>query len=73
MHQGLTVQHSLNVSRNIIRQVLKILDTEEVNARLKQRLKQEYTLQKARIICGIWTATINLNLLVSASTVDRRL
>ena len=21
--------------------------------------KEEYTLQKARIICGIWTATIN--------------
>ena len=39
MHQGLTVQHSLNVSRNIIRQVLKILDKERVNARLKQRLK----------------------------------
>ena len=27
------------MSRNIIRQVLKILDTEGVNARLKQRLK----------------------------------
>ena len=33
MHQRLTVQHSLNVSRNIVRQVLKILDPEGVNAR----------------------------------------
>ena len=32
MHQQLTVQHSLNVSRNIVRPVLKILDPEGVNA-----------------------------------------
>ena len=40
MHQGLTVQHSLNVSRNVTRQVLKILDTEGVNARSKHRLQR---------------------------------
>ena len=40
MHQRLTVQHSLNVSRNIVRQVLKILDPEGVNARSKHRLQR---------------------------------
>ena len=38
MHQRLTVQHSPNVSRNIVRQVSKILDPEGVNARSKGSL-----------------------------------
>ena len=37
MHQRLTVQHSFNVSRNIVRQVLKILDPEGVNHDQKGR------------------------------------
>ena len=40
MHQRLTFQYRLNVSRNILRQVLKILDPEGVNARSTQRLQR---------------------------------
>ena len=32
--------------------------------------KEKYTLQKDRNICGIWAATINLNLLVSVYIVQ---
>ena len=38
MHQRLTVQHSLNVSRNTARQVLRILDPKGVNGRSKGSL-----------------------------------
>ena len=38
MHQRLIVQHSLNVSRNIVRQVLRILDPDGVSAQSKGTL-----------------------------------
>lgn len=44
MHQGLTAEHRLVVTRNIVHQVLKILDPEGVQARSRHRLcRQNYS------------------------------
>ena len=40
MHQRLTTDHQLIVTRNIVRQVLKILDPEGVQARSRRRLRR---------------------------------
>lgn len=40
MHQRLTIEHGLNVTRNVVRQVLKILDPEGVHARSRHRLRR---------------------------------
>ena len=40
MHQGLTTDHQLIVTRNIVRQVIKILDPEGVEARSRHRLRR---------------------------------
>lgn len=40
MHQRLTAEHRLIVTRNTVRQVLKILDPEGVQARSRHRLRR---------------------------------
>ena len=40
MHQRLTLQRGLNVTRNVVRQVLKVLDPEGVDARSRHRLRR---------------------------------
>ena len=43
MHQRLTTDHQLIVTRNIVRQVIKILDPEGVEARSRNRLRRQLT------------------------------
>ena len=54
MHQRLTVQYGLNVTRNTVRQVLKILDPEGVNARSRHRMRRRlYTAKEPNYLWHI--------------------